>query len=77
MMHGWMYGYMWLWWILPLLVLAGLGLLGYTVVRLAQGGRSPVPSAERGSSARRILDERFARGEIEEDDYQRRRAQLS
>jgi len=74
MMNGWMFGWMWVW---PLLVLAGLLLLIYGVVRLAQGW-PPMPEGARpGSSARRILDERFARGEIDEDDYRRRRAQLS
>ncbi len=74
MMNGWMFGWMWIW---PLLVLAGLLFLIYGVVRLAQGS-PPVPGeAQPGSSARRILDERFARGEIEEDDYRRRRAELS
>jgi putative membrane protein len=73
-MYGWMYGWMWIW---PLLVLAGLLLLVYGVVRLAQGSPSVPGDVERGSSARRILDERFARGEIDEDDYRRRRAELS
>jgi putative membrane protein len=74
MMNGWMYGWMWFW---PVLILISLLLLIYGVVRLAQS-RPPVPGdAERSSSARRILDERFARGEIDEDDYRRRRAQLS
>jgi putative membrane protein len=74
MMNGWMFGWMWIW---PLLVLAGLLLLVYGVVRLAQGSPSAPGEAERDSSARRILDERFARGEIDEEDYRRRRAQLS
>jgi putative membrane protein len=74
MMNGWMYGWMWFW---PLLVLAGLLLLIYGVVRLAQSSPSVPENAQRGSSARRILDERFARGEIDEDDYRRRRAELS
>ncbi len=74
MMNGWMFGWMWVW---PLLVLAGLLLLIYGVVRLAQAWSSWPGGAQRGSPARRILDERFARGEIEEDDYRRRRAQLS
>lgn len=73
MMNGWMYGWMWIW---PLLVLAGLLLLIYGVVRLAQGSPSVPEGAPRGSSARQILDERFARGEIDEDEYRRRRAQL-
>ncbi len=74
MMNGWMFGWMWVW---PLLVLAGLLLLGYGVVRLAQGWPPAPGGTERGLSARRILDERFARGEIDEDDYRRRRATLS
>lgn len=74
MMNGWMFGWMWVW---PLLVLAGLLLLGYGVVRLAQGWSPGPGNAGRGSSAQQILDERFARGEIDEDDYRRRRAQLS
>lgn len=77
MMNGWMYGHMWFWWIWPLLVLAGLGLLGYAAVRLAQGWPPATGDSQPGSSARRILDERFARGEIDEDDYRRRLAQLS
>jgi putative membrane protein len=74
MMNGWMYGWMWIW---PLLVLAGLLLLIYGMVRLAQGSPSLPGSGQRGSSARQILDERFARGEIDEDDYRRRCAELS
>ncbi len=74
MMNGWMYGWMWIW---PLLVLAGLLLLIYGVARLTQGTPPMSGGAQRGSSARQILDERFARGEIDEDDYRRRRAQLS
>ena len=71
---GWMMGWMWLW---PVLILAGLVLVGFVVVRLVQGGSaSPTGVAEAGSAARRILDERFARGEIDEDEYRRRRDAL-
>lgn len=79
MMDGWMMGG---WWIVmlvwSLLILAGLALLIYGVVQLARG-HSPVAAApaEQGSSARRILDERYARGEIDEEEYRRRRDQLS
>ena len=73
MMHGWMFGWMWIW---PLLVLAGLLTLIYAVVRLTQGWPPMRGGTVPGSSARQILDERFARGEIEEEEYQRRRAQL-
>ena len=51
-----------------------LVLLVYGVVRLVQGRSSGVGGP--GSSARRILDERFAQGEIDEDEYRRRRAEL-
>ena len=71
MMCGWGFGWMWIW---PVLTLAGLVLLVYGVVRLVQGRSSGVGGP--GSSARRILDERFAQGEIDEDEYRRRRAEL-
>lgn len=68
-----MFGWMWIW---PVLMLVGLTLVVYGVVRLAQGW-SPVPGGvDPASSARQILDERFALGEIDEGDYRRRREQL-
>ncbi|WP_245716377.1 SHOCT domain-containing protein [Micromonospora humi] len=63
-----MTGWMWLWSLLALVALAGLFWL---VVRLPGSG------AATPGTARRILDERYARGEIDEDDYRRRRAGLS
>jgi putative membrane protein len=75
MMSGPMMGWMWIW---PLLVLAGLGVIGYVVVRLVPGAGSTTSAGTEpaASSARQILDERFARGEIDEDEYQRRRSLL-
>jgi len=58
---------MWIW---PVLVLVGLAILAYVGVRLAQGGRSAPPGSS--STARQILDDRYARGEIDEDEYRRR-----
>ena len=58
-------------WIWPTLVVIGLGLLGYLAYRMAQR-RDPDGAPPQTGSARRILDERFARGEIDEDDYRRR-----
>lgn len=73
MMGGWGWGMGWMW-IWPGLILLGLVVLGYLGVLLVQG-RSSVASPG-WSSARQILDERFARGEIDEEEYRRRRAEL-
>ncbi|WP_246247961.1 MULTISPECIES: SHOCT domain-containing protein [Micromonospora] len=59
---------MWIWSLLVLAVLAGLV---WFVVRM------PGPDRASPGTARRILDERYARGEIDEDDYRRRRAGLA
>jgi putative membrane protein len=56
-------------WIWPTLVVIGLALLGYLAYRLT---RNPGGARSGTGSARRILDERLARGEIDEDDYKRR-----
>jgi putative membrane protein len=72
-MMGAAMGWMWVW---PLLIVVGLVILGYVGVRLVQGRKMSGPSgpdAGAGSSARRILDERYARGEIDEEEYRRRR----
>jgi putative membrane protein len=76
MMNGWtMGGWMWIW---PVLVVFGLVILGYAGWRLMGNRQEPsTPGRDSaGSSARRILDERYARGEIGEEDYRRRRDEL-
>lgn len=73
MMGGWAMGWMWVW---PALIVAGLVIIGYVAVRLVPGRQPPSPTGagpRSGSAARRILDERYARGEIDEEDYRRRR----
>ena len=57
--------------VLMALVLAALVVL---VVVLTRRGPQPPASAD---TARRILDERFARGEIDQDEYERRRDALT
>ena len=42
----------------------------------AVGGRDRDAGEKASESAQRLLDERFARGEIDEDEYRRRRAVL-
>lgn len=73
------------WWVLGLgmllfwgVVIGGIVLLVRWAVsdRGAGGGATPPPAdhwTAPGPDARRILDERFARGEIDEEEYRRRR----
>ena len=50
---------------------AVIGLVVWGVARLAPSDRR-----SGGSGARDLLDERYARGDIDEDEYRRRRRQL-
>lgn len=61
-----------------LLMMVGLILLGVVLVRVMGGGLRrgggtdrPSPSSP-GDSARRLLDERYARGEVSTEEYQER-----
>ena len=77
MMGSWTMGWMWVW---PVFVVVGLLILGYVAVRLAQSRQEASPTRADpglGSSARRILDERYARGEIDDEEYRRRKDELS
>ena len=65
-----------LFWIWPLLVVVGLVLLGYVGYRCAQVRPGGPAREEDRRDTRRILDERFARGEIAEAEYRRRRSTL-
>ncbi|SDK22440.1 putative membrane protein [Actinopolyspora mzabensis] len=73
--YGDMMGWIWVW---PVLLVIALLVFAYLAMLFI--GRGPVrwsggDSSER-SSARRILDERFARGDIDEEEYRRRRDEL-
>jgi putative membrane protein len=74
-MMGAAMGWMWVW---PVLVTVGLAILGYLGVRLVQGrqGTSPAGSDPSGLDPRWILDQRYARGEIDDEEYRRRRDML-
>lgn len=71
-----MTGWMWIW---PVLILIGLAIFTYLGISLAQGRlgqRNGDRHDDAGQlSARRILDERYARGEIDEEEYRRRRTE--
>ena len=60
-------------WVWPLLIVIGLGLVGFVAVRLVRDDTQGSPMSDR---ARQILDDRFARGEIDEQQYRRRREGL-
>lgn len=66
MWSGW--GLHWAWMLVAWVVV--IGLVIWAVARL-------VPTSPSGrAGARRILDERYARGEIDEEEYRRRRGEL-
>jgi putative membrane protein len=67
-----------IWGILVLVVVLALAAATVALImalRQPPGARK-TPSIPPESSARRALDERFARGEIDEDEYRRRRSAL-
>ncbi len=73
--NGWMVGFM----IVMALVLVGVVIWAVvtTTRRAAQPqAQNPVTPVSGGRSAREVLDERFARGEIDEDEFRRRRDAL-
>lgn len=57
------------------LLVVGVTLLVVTLVRVLAGGVADSSAAPSGSdgSARRVLDERYAAGELSTEDYQHRR----
>lgn len=83
-MSGWGYGFMaismLLFW--GLVILAGVALVRYLIRADQRSGGSPTtptapPTVPRtGSSAEDVLAERFARGEIDTEEYERRLATL-
>lgn len=73
-MNGWGWTMMIFW---SLIWVGLLGILAYAVVNWARGGsNTPDRGAGVDKTARELLDERLARGEIDLDEYQQRRAAL-
>jgi len=62
----------WLW---AALLVAGVTLLAYCLVRLLAGGLADEPGTG-VSRARKVLDERYAAGELSTQEYEQRRAVL-
>jgi putative membrane protein len=68
MMWEWHSG--WAWWWMGVGMLAFWGLVALVIVTLVrQGDRS---GRGKGRGGQEILDERYAKGEIEDDEYRRR-----
>ncbi len=64
-------------WVFLILLLAGIAAVVVALVRLRTAGRGEQsPGAAGRPSARQILDERFARGEIDAEEYRQRVRQL-
>jgi putative membrane protein len=65
------------WFVMVAMMVVFWGAVAWVIVTLIRqnGARSEPPGAG-ASEPVRILDERFARGEIDEDEYQRRRELL-
>lgn len=76
MFDGHWMGMSWGWvWIVLVILLIVIGVLVALVLRSsasAERGRSPGWDPESGQRARSILDERYARGEIDSADYEER-----
>lgn len=66
------------WWMLiwGTLMMAGFVSLVVWLVRSTEGGRPHPPREDPTASARRILAERFASGELTTDEYRERSAEL-
>ncbi len=77
MMHHWseaMSGWDWFWMITGLVVVCALAASGFAVAwrYLRQGSRGPAIGPSTRSGAEEVLAQRFARGEIGEDEYWQR-----
>ncbi len=80
-MHGydmtWGWGAMWFGPVFMIILGITAVLLIVWLIRAISGNGSKQASAEpSGASARRVLDERYAKGEIDDEEYRRRRAAL-
>jgi putative membrane protein len=65
------------WLAMVMMMVVFWGAIAWVVVTLIRhGGSRDTPPASGGPDPLRILEERFARGEIDEDDYRHRRETL-
>lgn len=78
MMGGWYHdGVGWGGWIMMTLAMVAFwGVVVFVVVALFRSANTGAPDRREPRDPREILDERFARGEIDEDEYHARQAAL-
>ncbi|MGZ4431210.1 MAG: SHOCT domain-containing protein [Gaiellales bacterium] len=76
-MNGWGWAMMMFWSLIWIGVLVVVAWVAVQWARGSQDGRrAQPPAAGERKSARELLDERLARGEIDVDEYQRRRSAM-
>jgi putative membrane protein len=66
---GWLGAGMWVFWILLIVIIVVL-------VRAVAGSSATPPQQDRHETPLEILKARYARGEIDEEEYERRRREL-
>ncbi len=77
MMHDWVGGSGWMW-LMPLFGIAWFALLVVAIVLVVRWiGHGNGARGASASSARDILDERYARGEIDREEYLQRRNDIA
>lgn len=64
-------------WVFLAILLIGVAVLAVVLVRVLAGRGGPTPDGGGRSQARQILDERYARGEIDVEEYDERRRRLN
>lgn len=69
-------GHWWAWLIGAVVLLVLVGLVVFAVVRMTAASGTTVSKPSERRSAEDLLAERFARGEIDEEEYRRRRDAL-
>ena len=64
------------WWIWLIMILAVILIIGLLVVLLMGEDRKREDRSDIGKSAEQILDERYARGEINEEEYKEKKKEM-
>ncbi len=75
---GMMGGFGWMW-LMPILWILFLGLIVWGIVALVRGVSQPgsTDSANRADSALEVLKKRYARGEIDKEEYEEKKKDLA